>query len=259
MPRQKRTLEEAIEENGGDLLGDFDDEYDSSEDYDIVIDQNADQVRRRIRTFLDSGAMKVGEFQQAIRVNSRSWHMFMKQSGPYKGTGSTVFRNAFIYFKRREEQGLKMPKKPRVSKAKTAEDDSALDVEGMRLDGDEEDRVPVYDSCDDVRRKIEAHLKLPSVTQAKFLRALGKQYRMVEDKKIQSKQLSDFRSKTGPYAGNTSAVYYGAYCYFEKLRIKEGKGKTEKREDNEAAHPNGFDRDTRHDEYGWRIVYVGRA
>ena len=68
-----------------------------------------------------------------------------------------------------------------------------------------------------------------------------------EPKPIQSKQLQDFLSKSGPRAGNSSCVYYAAYVYFEKLRIKEGKKKSEMRKDTEAiyAGQGGMSRELR--------------
>lgn len=88
------------------------------------------------------------------------------------------------------------------------------------------------DTCDDIRRKINAILKKPGVTAAAFLRAISSQYHTTP-KKIQSKQLNDFREKKGPWAGNTSSVFYGSYVFFEKMRIKEKKPKSQKREEME--------------------------
>src|ERR1700761_9175959 len=35
-----------------------------------------------------------------------------------------------------------------------------------------------------------------------------------------------FRHAKGAAGGNTSSIYYAAYCFFEKLRIAEGKSKS---------------------------------
>jgi hypothetical protein len=53
---------------------------------------------------------------------------------------------------------------------------------------------------------------------------------------LQSKKVSDFRSKKGPYAGNTSAIFYGAYVHSEKMRIQEGKPKDKKRLDMDSVN-----------------------
>ena len=66
-PRRKRTLTEAMDENGGDLYSKYSDRLENT-----PIDMNADQIRRKIRSFLDSGVMGVGEFQAAIQVIPRA-------------------------------------------------------------------------------------------------------------------------------------------------------------------------------------------
>jgi hypothetical protein len=48
--------------------------------------------------------------------------------------------------------------------------------------------------------------------------------------------------KRGPNAGNTSGVFYAAYIFFEKMRIKEGKPKSKHREEMEKIYgKEGFD------------------
>jgi hypothetical protein len=129
------------------------------------------------------------------------------------------------------------------------------------LEGEVDDKVPVYgefpilvacgcrvlmglDTCDDMRRKINAHLKTPGVTGASFLRHVAAQYHAVS-KKPTSRDLSAFPSKKEPYAGNMSAIFYGAYVYFEKLRIKEGKPKGKKRQEMEEVHARNGGLDTK--------------
>jgi hypothetical protein len=128
------------------------------------------------------------------------------------------------------------------------------------------------DTCDEVRRKINAHLKKPGVTQASFLRSVSACYHTVP-KKFTASQLSLFRSKKGSYEGNTSGIFYGAYVYFEKLRIKEGKPMGKKREEMEDIHAINGGMNTKrkmdriicrpgdnfhHDAYG-RFVMNGRT
>lgn len=55
-----------------------------------------------------------------------------------------------------------------TKKAQTSS--AGVDISAIHLDGEEDDRVPIFDSCDEVRRKINAHLKKPGVTQAQFCR-----------------------------------------------------------------------------------------
>ncbi|KAL1600561.1 hypothetical protein SLS60_006947 [Paraconiothyrium brasiliense] len=188
--------------------------------------------------------MKVGEFQKAINVTSNAYSRFMGQNGPEKGIDSSVYDAAWAFFKKRELRGIKMPKKQKTaaSAGVAAPNSGVPSVEGIVLDGEMEENVPVFDTCDDVRRKINAHLKRPGVTQASFLRNVMAQFH--PERRVQSSQLAAFRSKKGPYAGTTSSVYYGAYVYFEKLRIKENKPKGKKREEMERlyAAEGGIDR-----------------
>lgn len=103
--------------------------------------------------------------------------------------------------------------------------------------------MPVYDTCDDIRRQITAYLKKPGVTQAQFGRDLLAQFHTDKGPKgISASQMQSFRGKKGPDAGNTSSVFYSAYVFFEKMRIKQGKPKSQKRKEMEEVWgPNGFD------------------
>ncbi|KAA8577044.1 hypothetical protein EYC84_007058 [Monilinia fructicola] len=134
--------------------------------------------------------MKVTEFQKEIGVNSRGFGSFMGQHGKFKGDKSNVYYNAFAFFKKRELQGVKPPKKAKISKE---EEEKKFDVSAIKLDGESTTSVPVYDTCDEIRKKISAYLREPGVTQAAFLREIAKTY--PEEKKIQPKILSDFLGK----------------------------------------------------------------
>jgi hypothetical protein len=215
---------------------------------------NLTPCSRKIRALIDNNEMKVGEFQKAINVTSTSYSRFMGQNGPYKGSGSDVYWSAWAFFKKRELRGIKSTPNKKAKAAATDRKDAVPSVDEIVLEGEMDDDVPVFgtftthlqasnrastdpnpDTCDDIRRKINAHLKKPGVTQAALLRSIAAQYH-TEPKKLQSSQLGFFRSKKGAYAGNTSSIFYGAYVYFEKLRIKEGKPKGKKRLEMEETH-----------------------
>lgn len=207
------------------------------------VDQSCQQIRRKIRDFIDGGNMKVKEFQEAIGVSARSYQNFMSMTGTDKGMNCDTYPAAFKFFKKRELQGLRAlpPKKPKTGPRKNIAEEKAsktFDTGGMRLDGEDQQAVPVYDTCDEVRKKIRAFLKKPDVTQAAFCRAIGDSF--PEKRSIQSRQLSTFLGRKGPTAGNTSAVFYGSYVFFEKLRIKEGKPKSQFRLEMESIHPKGM-------------------
>lgn len=161
---------------------------------DVPMTENCDQVRRKINRMLDAGCM----------TKTKSLANFLAMHSAFKGANSASYDNALAYFKKREIAGLKLPVKKKVAKmAKTddaAETTSAaaptsiptastsaptkapaatkkaqtssagVDISAIHLDGEEDDRVPIFDSCNEVRRKINAHLKKPGVTQAQFCR-----------------------------------------------------------------------------------------
>jgi hypothetical protein len=212
-----------------------------------ILKWDCDQIRRKINNFINSGEMKIGEFQSVLGVTSRSYNTFLGQNGKMKGSGSNTYSNAHRFFAKRELQGIKDPKKKAAtSKKAKLEAEQKFDVSGIHLDGEEEAAVEVYDTCDGVRRKIRTHLRDPDVTQASFLRDLAKTYPASMNKKFQAKSLTDFLSKSGPNAGNTGSVFYAAYVFFEKLRIRDGKPKTKFRQEMEDVwgHEGGFDRRT---------------
>ncbi|PKS11326.1 hypothetical protein jhhlp_003088 [Lomentospora prolificans] len=133
-----------------------------------------------------------------------------------------------------------------------------LDVSSVNLPGEATHSVPVYDMCDTVRRKIRAALRRDGVTQAAFLRAIAATYS--DGRKIQNKQLNDFLSKKGPLSGNRSCIYYAAYVFFEKVRIRDGKDKDKDRLAVEKQWPGGVDT-VRDCTYVWTradAVHMGR-
>jgi len=115
-----------------------------------------------------------------------------------------------------------------------------LDVSHIRIQGLTNDNVAVYDTCDEIRSKISAYLSRPNITQADFLRTLAAQF-STEPRKFQSKQLNTFRRYRGANKGNTSAIFYASYVYFERLRVKEGREKSTHRLEMERVWPHGFE------------------
>ncbi|KAI1100382.1 hypothetical protein F4804DRAFT_319240 [Jackrogersella minutella] len=175
--------------------------------------------------------MKVGEFQKIIGMSSAAYQRLMNQSGTYKGSECETYFRVFAFFKKLELQGLKaVPPK----KVKKNEEKKVLDVSDVKLDGEDTQEVPVYETCDEIRKKIRAFLK-PDVSQPAFCQAISKSF--PDGRKIQSRQLNAFLDKKGSMSGNTSSVFYGAYVFFEKLRIKDGKPKSDMRQEMENIHP----------------------
>jgi hypothetical protein len=229
----------------------------SSDEVELTHDCN--QIRRMINTFIDNGGMKVKDFMDVLNVSSVSYYRFMKQHGKDKGMSSDAYPRALRFFQKRKAKGIPMPKKRRVTapkassssatggnngaaagtsaaSSKAAATTASAGAANIELDGELEDAVEVYDSCDEIRRKINAHLRKPDVAQAQFLRDLHAQFHGPrKPKTVSSPQLNTFRGQKGPVSGNTSCVYYAAYVFFEKERLAAGRPKTQHREDMEGA------------------------
>lgn len=213
---------------------------------------SAQQVRAKIRQFINSGEMKVGEFQKKIDVGSASYQRFMYQGGD-AGAYSDTYVAAAEFFKKRQLAGIPISRKK--VKADTTSDADAnknsntksssksaaatLDVSGIQLDGESSRRhVPIYDTCDDVRSKINRHLRATAgASNAGLVRAINAA--VPAEDPISARHLTTLLKGSGATRGAESPAFYGAYVLFEKLRIKEGKPKTKKREEMEAAWGRG--------------------
>lgn len=57
-----------------------------------------------------------------------------------------------------------------ADKAKSKAVKKAADVDDVHLPGEENDQVPIFDTCDEVRRKINAHLRSDGTTKAQLVR-----------------------------------------------------------------------------------------
>ncbi|KAE9410949.1 hypothetical protein BT96DRAFT_804935, partial [Gymnopus androsaceus JB14] len=87
------------------------------------------------------------------------------------------------------------------------------------------------DDCAEVRRKIRALLQTPNFKITHWLRDIGG---------INNNSYGRFMKEKGRTDGATNGTYYAAYCYFEKVRIAEGKKKTAGRIRSESEQPYGF-------------------
>jgi hypothetical protein len=112
----------------------------------------------------------------------------------------------------------------------------AADLADVHLPGEEDETVPIFDTCDDVRRMINKHLKDTQSSQAAFARELSE---MLPMSKVEARQLRRFMEFKGPRGGSHCIAFYAGYVFFEKLRIKTGKKKSVKREEMEDAWTAG--------------------
>lgn len=107
-----------------------------------------------------------------------------------------------------------------------------LHVEVTRIvarDGDS--YIPIYDDCNEIRRKIRFFFSDSNTeykcTQKHFLEVIGN---------VNSNSYRRFMAAKGEGGGAENGTYTGAYIFFEKRRIWEGKPKGKKRLDSEAQY-----------------------
>ncbi|KAF3903890.1 hypothetical protein ABW20_dc0108282 [Dactylellina cionopaga] len=133
-------------------------------------------------------------------------------------------------------------KKPAAKSTKAISSKNSIpDVSAVYLEGEEDNEVPVFDTCDVVRRKITAALTSTAHTKASLMRALAA-CTSSPDRPIPPNSFQRFMAAKGKTGGSQNRVFYAGYVYFEKLRIAEGKKKTKTREEMEEAWGvNGMD------------------
>ncbi|KAL3480421.1 hypothetical protein BJX99DRAFT_254724 [Aspergillus californicus] len=241
-PRSYDSNPKPASDDGSTSISEPESDIDEDDPRLRIMRWSCNQIRGKIRRLIDSKEMKVTEFQKAIGVPSKSYYEFMKQNGTMKGEYSNTYNYSHVFFAKREIKGVKPKKAAPVTKKMKLEIAEKYDVSGICLPGEEEEDVSVFDTCDEVRKKIRAHLRDSKMTQADFCRAISKTF---PDKVLSGSSLAAFMRKSGPSSGNSCQTFYAAYVFFEKLRIRDGKPKTKFREEMEGIWKNGFDRKLR--------------
>ncbi|PYH48902.1 uncharacterized protein BP01DRAFT_353208 [Aspergillus saccharolyticus JOP 1030-1] len=129
--------------------------------------------------------------------------------------------------------------------SRAAEQNSEYDVSGITLEDESDDEleVPVFETCDRVRHMIREHVQKPGVTKAGFLRDAARAAFPMGGKTINSGLLHLFLKQEGALVGNTGMLFYAAYVFFEKLRIKNGEPKDDFRLAMEEIWPFGIERE----------------
>ena len=233
------------------------------------------QIRRKITVYLQNSGTLVKDFKAQLGVGDGTYSRFMREHGNKTGWESDTFVAACEFFRDREARGLKMPKpsdNPKNKKAssgttssssmgskrksdssngddttgakkqktKNKEEEGGLtDVSDIHLDGEEDENVPVYNTCDEIRKKIRKVIGKPGVTQAAFARVLSAQYPQGSDKNVSAHMFRTFLARRGAQAGAESNVFYAAYVWLEKERVKLGKKKDAHREEMEDVWGDG--------------------
>lgn len=111
---------------------------------------------------------------------------------------------------------------------------TAASLSTIHLDGEENEEVPIFATADDVRKLINAHL--PSTTKAGFARELTE---LLPNSKVTTRNLDALLKMNGPLAGAHNIAFYAGYVFFEKIRVRDNKKKSAKREKMEQLYPGG--------------------
>lgn len=185
-----------------------------------------------------SGFILRGKVSEFTGLSGDAVIIFLRNSRPDNGPDSDIFKRASELFSGEQlvEVTASLPRpRPRPGARAPPE------VEKARLRGEKKADVPVYDSCDEVRAKIAAYLGRPdSPTPHYFCDMLHTLLKVTVSKGFETTQLRDFMAKEGPEAGAGALLYYAAYIFFEKLRIAEGRPKSDHRLEMERLHPHGL-------------------
>jgi hypothetical protein len=206
-----------------------------SEDGDHKLSEDArDQVTSLITMLHVRGIITRGKFNKDIDCSDGAVIIFPSKDGPRRGRHSDVFKKASAWFSKEQVVEITVPHEPGRHWLPPK-------LDHIHLKGEETGSVPVFDSCDEVRSKIEAYLNQEDGPLRQLLcRAIFAQLKGTNFKQIEVIQLDAFRAKRGRAVGAKNVTYYAAYVYFEKLRIAEGKEKSKRRLKMEALYPNGF-------------------
>ena len=158
----------------------------------------------------------------------------MAAKGRNDGIEGGIFPAAHQFFAKGECPGYKQPR-AKSRKTDTAEMEKC-DVDEMpNLDGKGMRSIRVYDTCDDIRTKINSHLRKTGLTKEAFAKELSKRQAAGEPD-INGGGITKFQTKKGPLAGSSNRFFYASYVFFQKLRVKEGKEKSKKRIEMEEVH-----------------------
>lgn len=162
--------------------------------------------------------------------------IFLPRTGPDDDHVSNIFERASALFSQEQLVELTFPKgliPPWTPPA----------LNQIRLEGEEAAAVPVFDSCEDVRVKIDSYLEQPDGPGSfQLCQILHEQLKGTarRSKYIGTTHLHRFMAQEGPFSGARGAVYYAAYVFFEKLRIAEGRPKSDRRLEMERLYPRGI-------------------
>lgn len=191
------------------------------------------EIKTLVKNVGRKGIITRTKFNKATHCSGDAVIIFISPGSTGEVQGTDVFESASAIFGQHEVVEMKIPRlrnkfvPPRL--------------DSIHLEGEEKGAVPVFDSCDEIRAKIESYLGRPDgPTRYTFCQALGAQLNRTIHKRVDTTQLKVFRAQKGSSAGARQIAYYAAYVYFEKLRIAEGRPKSLHRLEMEERYPHGL-------------------
>ena len=187
--------------------------------------------------FLATKEMTLTAFLDLIGCNSNSYGRFMKLKGGDSGSQNGVYWGAHKFFLQREskKKGESATMTPTEKKRRAIEsaarkgqsEELFAAVEKINLD----ESAPIYDDCDDVRKKSLEFMAAHGISTVEFLRRIGN---------VNAKSWKDFVIMKGERKGASNSSYVKAYRFLEKLRMHKGEEKSAKRIKSEKDQPGGF-------------------
>jgi hypothetical protein len=182
---------------------------------------------------VNSGNAEEPASEATSQINQIHKPLLRQENGPsvcseFLGTTASFFKS--------DNSALASEKEAHTPPSSARQNIEIPDLSDIRLEGETEQSVPVYDSCDDIREKIKKCLK-NGIKPSTFLQEIAT---CAGGKKLPYTSFINFMNQTGPLAGNKSMVYYSSYVFFEKLRLKDGMHKSGNRREMEILHPEGL-------------------
>jgi hypothetical protein len=182
---------------------------------------NCDQLRTKIQGAIEKSGVE--QFLQDVQCDKNAYLRFMSYKGKLIGNTNPLFQLGNKYFDRLQKDTPRPPSK----RIKVIESDYVQKVESVDLP----EEIPIYDTCDEVREKINHFLDTKVMTKTDFTRYLG----------VNSNSLRTFMLVTGDKKGAGNCTYPKAYRFFERYRIACDEPKTPQRIALEQSMPQGFE------------------
>lgn len=198
---------------------------DSEDDSEVCRRWTPNQVRARIRTFLQKTEVKITEFQGMLGVNGNSYNRFMngKYKDQWNAAENQTYDAATRFFIKEDKLGKQAVGKLRAKpSAKKSGGSSQLpEIQGISTDG------LTYLTPGETRRELGKVTKEFNTSVAQLARLAG----------VPAQSANKFMKAGGDFGGVDNQVYHPFAELVEKFRIACKKPKSKKRQslENEVA------------------------